>query len=498
MKTKNIFSLTLLLLLGLMAGACSDTDDTKTVDNGIRYGGASELYVYDSDTTAVQTMNFSLGASSQIVGIDSDGEWAASVADDSWVTLSNHSGYGYANHKFSYLKVTVTKNEGDTRTTQLTISSGGLSKVLTISQNGTSTDPGDPFMSGFTFVENLKLGYNLGNTLDANPWDPTFTWWNPADKTIADWETSWGQPLTTQEIISEIASKGFNVIRVPVTWFPHMDADGNVSVEWMDRVEQVVNYVLNAGCYCIINVQHDTGARDADRTDGAAWVVADMDEYPTISPRFKKLWTQIATRFRDYDDRLLFEAANEVLTGQRRWGVTPTKSDMQAYNMLEQDFVDAVRATGGNNEYRNLMVNPMGASGGETELNGFQAPTDVHPNHILASIHSYDPYWFCNDTDDKDSQTYYINVFDSSCESELDAIFQRVDKRFNQELGLPYFYGEFGAIGTHPDLAERIKYAAYMKQKFAQYSTSGLWWMGLIDRKTLDWYESEIVDALMK
>ena len=493
MRTKNILNMALLLLLAFVAGACSDSDTTKTVDNGRRSGDATVLSVLDGDEATLQTINFSLGASNYIVGVNCDGDWTASV-DADWVTLSNYAGYGFPN-KYSYTKVSVAKNEGDERSATLTISSGSLSKSVTITQAGSNTDPGDPFMSGFTFVENLKLGYNLGNTLDANPYG---SWWDPSTKTIADWETSWGQPLTSQEIIDEIAAKGFNVIRVPVTWYPHMDADGNVSEEWMDRVEEVVNYVLTAGCYCIINTQHDTGACDAGRDDGAAWVVADMDEYETISPRFKKLWTQIATRFRDYDDRLLFEAVNEVLTAQRKWGVTPTESDMKALNMLEQDFVDAVRATGGNNEYRNLMVNPMGASGGETEISGFEAPTDVHPNHIIATVHSYDPYWFCNDSDNADDQQYYINIFDSSCESAIDAIFLRVDKRFNQDLGLPYFFGEFGAIGTHPAMAERIKYAKFMKQKFAQYGTSGLWWMGLIDRKTLEWTESEIVDALFQ
>ena len=89
-------------------------------------------------------------------------------------------------------------------------------------------------------------------------------------------------------------------------------------------------------------------------------------------------------------------------------------------------------------------------------------------------------------------------MFDDNCQAEIDGIFQRVEKRFLTELGMPYFFGEFGAIGTHPAIAERIKYAKYFKQKFNQYSTAGLWWMGLYDRKKGEWYEDEIATALFE
>ena len=261
----------------------------------------------------------------------------------------------------------------------------------------------------------------------------------------------------------------------------------------MDRVQEVVNMVLAANCYCILNVQHDTGSKDAGRQDDQAWIAADMEEYPTISPRFKKLWTQIATRFKDYDDHLAFEAVNEVLDGNRSWSTTPTTSDMEALNKLEQDFVDAVRATGGNNEYRNLIVNPMAATNSQLQIDGMSIPTDIHANHIIVSVHSYDPYNFCNDNGE-----WNINVFDSSCEAEIDAIFTRVHKRFAEDSGVPYFFGEFGAIDESKATAERIKYAQYMAKKFKQYNTTGLWWMGLINRNTLVWYDNEVVEALME
>ena len=494
MKTKYFLGWLSLLALAFTMQACSD-DDTKTVDNGVRTGNATKLEIY-KDSVVVNSLTFSIGKGSAIVGIDADGEWTAESADTTWCKLNVHAGYGYVN-KYSYTKIDVAKNEGDQRSTTISFRSGGITKTINVVQNGSGTDPNDPFISAFTFVENLKYGYNLGNTLESNHdiTNPsTLSWFNP--QTVYDWETCWGQPVTTPEIINAIAAKGFNVIRVPVTWFPHMDTNDNVDAAWMARVKEVVDMVINAGCYCILNVHHDASEYDANRGDGAHWLLADLENYPTISARFKKLWTQIANHFKAYDDHLVFEAFNEILSKKGEWGDPSDNTCYEAINKLEQDFVDVVRATGGNNEYRNLLVNPYSAGSTIAKLQGMKAPVDVHPNHILCSIHSYDPYWFCSDSDDKDSEKYYLYMFDDDCKKEIDDIFARVDKRFSSDFGMPYIFGEFAAGGKHVDMKERVKYAQYMKQKFAEYGTTGLWWMGLMDRPTLDWYEIDIVNAL--
>ncbi len=483
---KKIFGAMLLALTAVGFQACSDVEN-KDVDTGLRTGDATVLEVR-RDSIPVSDLSFSLGKNTVVLAIDANGAWTAEVADTSWVKLAVHAGYGYTN-KYSYTKIEVLKNEGNARSTTLTVRSGGLSKTVAISQKGTGTDPNDPFMSAFTFVEKLKMGYNLGNTLDSNPYG---SWWNPEGKSPIDFETQWGQPQTTPEIIKAIADKGFNVIRVPVTWGIHCDGNDIIQTAWMDRVETVVNYVLDAGCYCIINVMHDTGAAENH------WLIADMDNYPAISARYKKIWQQIAERFKNYDDRLAFEAFNEILSKNNEWDDPADASCFEAVNKLEQDFVDVVRGTGGNNAYRNLVVPPYSAGSTAAKLANFRIPTDVHPNHILAAIHCYDPYWFCNDTDDEASQQWYKFVFDASCQAEIDAIFTRVENRFAGELGVPYIFGEFGAIGSHVSMNERVKYAQYMKQKFVQYNTTGLWWMGLLDRRTLNWYESDIADALVK
>lgn len=478
MKLKTIFTLTLLLALGFAAQGCSDSDDSSS---------ATRLAV-TKDAREVSELRFSIAAGAAMIGIVTDGDWTAEASDTSWCRLQVHAGYGLPDStRASYTRVTVSKNTGDApRQTSITVRAGGLTKTITVSQNGMGTDPGDTFMSAFAFVEKLKIGYNLGNTLESNP---IGSWWNPVGKSPQAWEQQWGQPVTTQKIIDAIAEKGFNVIRIPVTWGIHCNADDQIDEAWMNRVQQVVDMVLTAGCYCILNVQHDTGSAEN------RWLYANIDDYPAISARFQKLWQQIATRFRDYDDRLVFEAFNEILSRENEWGDPADATCYEAVNRLEQDFVNVVRQTGGNNEFRNLLVNPYSAGSTQAKLDGMQLPTDIHANHLLCSVHSYDPYWFCND--DATATDYYINIFDASCQQEIDQIFARVHKRFAEDFGVPYFFGEFGAIGTHPDMAERIKYAQYMTRKFREYNTTGLWWMGLLERRMLNWYESEIVDALM-
>lgn len=493
---KNILNTALLLLLAFVAGACSDSDTTKSVDNGRRSGAGTILELLDNNEEALSSLNLSMGFNNYILGVNCDGDWTASV-DADWVTLSNYAGYGFTN-KLSYTKISVPKNEGSERTATLTISTGSLTKTLLISQKGPGADPDDPFETSYEMVENLKMGYNLGNTLDANPWG---SWWDPSTKTIADWETSWGQPLTTQEIIDAIAAKGFNIIRIPVTWYPHMDAQDNVSAEWMNRVQEVVDYVLNAGCYCILNIQHDNGAANG-RTDGGAWLYADIDDYPALTVRYQKLWKQIAEHFKDYDEHLIFESFNEILNKSYSWTAPSSVEDgaYQAINKLQQDFVNVVRETGGNNKYRNLAVTTYSATGtSDVALQAFELPDDPSNNHLYLSIHSYDPYNFCNynagKNQDGSEYDYNIYVFNEDCEATIDGVFARVSKRAS-EVGVPFIFGEFGAIDESKSTNERIKYAKYLKTKFQQYGTAGLWWMGLYNREDDEWYDEEIADAL--
>ena len=250
------------------------------------------------------------------------------------------------------------------------------------------------FESATDAVKNMGVGWNLGNTLDA--------WADKAMTTPEDQETVWGQPVTRPELMKMMKEAGFGAIRVPVTWFHWMDADGNVKTEWMRRVHEVVDYVISQGMYCILNVHHDTGQGDQ------RWLIANEDTYDQTKRRYENLWNQIAVEFRDYDQKLLFESFNEMLDIDKSWCfasfATKNKYDeakaKNAYNAINkyaQSFVDVVRATGGNNATRNLIVNTYAACCGsgtwnehlKDPLKEMKYPDDSAKGHIAFQVHAY-------------------------------------------------------------------------------------------------------------
>ncbi|MCR5076711.1 MAG: cellulase family glycosylhydrolase [Prevotella sp.] len=489
MKTRQIFIYALLFVTALFSQSCSDSEDAVA---------ATGLSV-TKDGKAITELKFNAAEASTMIGVVTDGDWTASVpdADTAWVKISPHAGYGWnykdstATNSRSYIRVEVTTNDGAARQSAITLTAGSLSQVITVSQSGTEVDPNDPFESAWDMVKNMKLGYNLGNTLESNP---AGDWWNPVGKTPTDYETAWGQPAVTQALIDSIHNEGFNVIRVPVTWGIHMDASNKIDEAWMNRVEEVVKMALKDDGYCIINVMHDTGA-------SGAWLYADMDSYPAQTVKYQAIWKQIAERFKDYDQHLIFESFNEILDKNFSWTAPAAgNAAYTAINKLQQDFVDVVRSTGGNNEYRNLAVTTYAATGNNAvPLAEFRKPADKHPNHLYATIHSYDPYNFCNYNAGKDDAgneyDYNINVFDDDCKATIDNVFSMVSSRFS-ELGMPFVFGEFGAIDEKKSVDERVKYASYVATKLKAYKTTGLWWMGLYNRETKVWYDQRIVDAL--
>jgi endoglucanase len=330
-------------------------------------------------------------------------------------------------------------------------------------------------------------GWNLGNTLEGGGTDNVYT-----NNGGLGAEKAWQGTTTTQAIIDFVAAQGFKSVRIPASWvMGHIiDADElTIDPVWMARVKEIVDYCINDGLYVLLN----------DHWDGG-WIQGtfkqDISE-PTVAAnceKMKKLWTQIAEAFKDYDEHLLFAGLNEPEAEK--------EEQIKVLMTYEQAFIDAVRATGGNNQYRNLAVTTYAATGtSDAALEAFQAPQDVVQNHIYLTIHSYDPYNFCNNNSGKNQDgttfDYNIKIFDDDCKAEIDRVFARIQKRCTS-LGIPFIFGEFGAIDEDKSMTERVKYATYLKQKFTEYNMTGLWWMGLYNRDDDEWYEQEIVDALFK
>ena len=351
-------------------------------------------------------------------------------------------------------------------------------------------------------VKNMGLGWNMGNTLEANNQSVTDVT-NPAywGQQGLDSESCWGQSVTKPELLKMMKDAGFGAIRVPVTWYNHMDVTGKVDAAWMARVHEVVDYVINQGLYCIINVHHDTGA---DSQDGKfkSWLKADEANYAQNKDRYENLWRQIAEEFKDYGQLLLFESYNEMLDKLNSWcfasfassgkyDASVAASAYQAINSYAQSFVSTVRATGGNNVQRNLIVNTYGScSGGgdwnqhlKDPLKEMKYPDDpAGKGRIIFQVHSYPSLV---NTDSKGNITGNRDF--GSITREIDDMI----KAWNEHLvskGAPVILGEWGTSNVDKDVTDydarrelMFQFCEYLVQKCKASDIGTFYWMGLTD-----------------
>lgn len=289
-----------------------------------------------------------------------------------------------------------------------------------------------------TWCKNVVMGWNLGNSLEDE-----------------GTETSWGNPATTADMIKAIKGEGFNAVRIPVRWGQHCDMSTmTIDEKWLSRVKEIVDWCLAEDMYVIINTHHDL------------W----LEHYPTnakkteLNEKLGKLWTNIATAFADYDGRLAFAGLNEV-NAEGNWGLTPTQENYDVTNSFNQTFVDAVRATGGNNAQRNLIVqsyrcNPtMG-------LTNLVVPTDPTPNRLSVEYHYYDPYSYCSGA--AGSYNYWGIAFSDKGtvtpdgnEKSLANFFLTIREKW-WEQGLGVVIGEYGC-SCHYTTADKATQEANMQ-----------------------------------
>ena len=323
-------------------------------------------------------------------------------------------------------------------------------------------------------VTNMGVGWNLGNTLDAA--DASKTW-----TTTAQHETCWGQPVTKPELMKMMKDAGFGAIRVPVTWYQEMDKDGKVNDAWMNRVKEVVDYVIDNGMYCIINVHHDTG-------DGKQWLHASTTNYDTNKAKYEYLWKQIAEKFKDYGQKLLFEAYNEMLDDNNKWNEPATDDGYKAINSYAKSFVTTVRNTGGNNKDRNLVVNTYSASSTPNAMKNLDLPEET--GHIIFQLHSY-PNW----------------KSESNAKSEIDNLINNIKSNLLNRA--PVIIGEYATFTTWP--ADLDYYATdrkvalyamdYLIKKTKEAGIGTFYWMGLSDgvNRTLPaFHQADLAQTLIK
>lgn len=261
-------------------------------------------------------------------------------------------------------------------------------------ENETAQETNDS--ENLTALELSKLmgnGINLGNTMEA--------YGRPElgiDADASEYETFWGQPVTTEEMIACMKNSGFDSIRIPVAWTNMMDfenGDYTIADAYLDRVDELITYAVKNDMYVIIN----------DHWDGSWWGMfgsATEETRETAFTMYTSMWTQLAERYKDYDKSLIFESGNEEL-GSRLNDIDICKdsgslSEDECYEMtnrINQTFVDTVRATGGNNTDRFLLIAGYNTNIAKTCDDRFQMPKDTVPNKLLVSVHYYDPWNYC-------------------------------------------------------------------------------------------------------
>ena len=284
-----------------------------------------------------------------------------------------------------------------------------------------------------------KLGWNLGNSLD-----------------VPEGETAWGNPATTQELMNAVAKAGFGLVRIPVTWSKRMGGAPDFAIDpaFFARVSEVVGFAHAAGLYAVVNVHHD----GADNFKGVEWITLNDEQGKTtaandalVRERFTKVWKQIATYFAAYGEELLFESMNEIHDG---YGA-PDPRHFTFINELNQVFVTVVRASGGNNSQRHLIVPGYNTNIDHT-LKGFVLPTDPTPKRLALSVHYYDPYLFALQAK---TNTWGKGSPSPDNWGQEDFVVTQLDKLRSTyvDKGVPVFLGEYGA--THQ--AEFADYQRY-------------------------------------
>ena len=375
-------------------------------------------------------------------------------------------------------------------------------------------DTGD-FEIGTSSVEmakNMAIGWNLGNTLDATA-DYTYngTYYFISNAGL-NTETNWGMPKTTKAMITAVKNAGFKTIRIPVSWHNHITDTNNYTIDssQMARVKEVVDYAYSQNMCVIINIHHDNMAI-SKMTDYYGFALTDDSTIQTKSKSYiEKIWTQIATTFASYDNRLVFEVLNEPRdiegewTGNEWW--TNNSAVFEVITAYEQVAIDAIRAVSGN-EDRYLMVPGYAASGSDNSMLAlYTMPTDTATDKLMLSAHAYSPYAFAmSDTTD--------TTFDSSDKSSLDSIFAYLKTNYTDK-GIGVVMGEASASDKN-NLSDRVAWSTYYFTKALEAGIPVVLWdnmvtvdnggdinsgecHGYLNRNSCQWYFPTMINAMMQ
>ncbi|WP_311080841.1 cellulase family glycosylhydrolase [Paenibacillus polymyxa] len=321
-----------------------------------------------------------------------------------------------------------------------------------------------------SYVEAMQPGWNLGNSLDAVGAD----------------ETAWGNPRITQALIQQIAAQGYKSIRIPVTWDKHIGAAPNYTVEsaYMNRVEEVVRWALDANLYVMINVHHDSWT----------WVSSMEPKHDEVLARYNALWTQIAQRFKDQPNKLMFESINEPRFSEG--GTTDEAKMNQMLQELNVSFHKIVRASGGNNATRPLVLPGLDTAPAQAKINElYNTITKLNDPNLIATVHYYG-YW-----------PFSVNIaghttFDKDTKNDIIQTFDNVYNTFVAK-GIPVIVGEYGLLGFDKhtgviEQGEKLKFFEFLTYYMKEKKITGILWDNgqHFNRTTYKWSDPELFNVI--
>ena len=341
------------------------------------------------------------------------------------------------------------------------------------------------------FAMKMGIGWNLGNQMDAH-YDG------------CSYEEGWGNKAATQQTFNGVAKAGFKSIRIPVTWMGHIGNAPTYTIEkgWMDRVEELVNMAHKAGLIVIINIHHDGyGAQDTP-SKGFHWLdlpgaVASEEKNQLIKQELTMVWLQIAKRFANYGEWLVFETLNEIQDGG--WGGGANRTDggaqYRVLNEWNQVAVSAIRAAGGMNETRYIGV-PGYVCNPDLTVENLVLPEDPTPNRLMVAVHSYDPWDFAGSAAVQEWGHTGVDVVKGVGEEAYVAMLNRLFNMYVRR-GIPVYFGEFGAVRrtSNDDEPFRLYYFRYICKAMRERRIPALYWdngnskagndgFGVIDHRT--------------
>jgi len=343
-------------------------------------------------------------------------------------------------------------------------------------------------ITSWELISEMTFGWNMGNTFDAPR------------------EQGWGNPRTTYAMINAVKNAGFDSFRLPVTWENHTGSAPEylINEEYMDRIEEVVQWVLSLGMFCILNTHHEEPQGNSDK----GWLFPDEENEEYNTMRLVTLWGQIAERFKDYNEFLIFEGMNEPrLKGTRDEWNGGTLESQRVINRMNQAFVDTIRDFGGRNAKRHLMLPTYAASANREPVEVLSRGFPKDDDKVIASVHAYIPHSFAL----RNGGTANWSIESSSNRNDIDWMFNRLQEHFIDKK-IPVIMGETGAVDRAGNLQARVEWTGYFFGTAKEKGIPCFWWdnglfyregsngehFGLMNRTAAQFVFPEILEAIMK